>query len=215
MSNQESFQFEMDRLVSYDDESILDELRRVPRLLPPGPMTRDAFNKLGRMSEGTVHKRFGTWRAALEAAGLSERDARPGGGASTDDVIQDLKRIAAELGVPGLTMREIKAHGKSATDRSIPKHFRVLQKAFRAAELEVRSPQRRWTEDDYFENLMSVWTHYGRAPTTGEMNLAPSDITVGAYSRKFGTWAKAKQAFVDRVNADIIEGEQEPCDAPR
>lgn len=199
----------MDRLVSYDDESILNELRRVSELLPPGPMTRDKFNSLARMSEGTVRKRFGTWHNALVAAGLGHRESRPGGGASAEDVVAELKRVAKELETPGLTMHDIELYGKEATEKSIRRHFGVLQKALMAAGLEVRPHQRRWTDEDYFDNLLEVWMHYGRAPKQSEIDREPSQITAGAYRRKFGTWVKAKQAFVDRVNADTEEGQGE------
>lgn len=53
--------------------------------------------------------------------------------------------------------------------------------------------------------MLEVWTHYGRAPKYDEMNHPPSRITGHAYAVKFGRWVRAKQAFVDRVNADIAE----------
>jgi hypothetical protein len=67
----------------------------------------------------------------------------------------------------------------------------------------------RWTDDDYFENLLVVWTHHGRAPTYAEMNLAPSRISNGGYAAKFGSWGRAKRAFVDRVNSDMEEEARE------
>jgi hypothetical protein len=51
--------FEMDRLVSYDDDSILDEVKRVAALVPEGPITRDAFDAKSRVHSSTVIRRFG------------------------------------------------------------------------------------------------------------------------------------------------------------
>ena len=81
--------------------------------------------------------------------------------------------------------------------------FGTWKAALEAAGLQLSSLGRRWTDDDYFENLLTVWTHYQRAPKYGEMDKPPSQITSGAYEAKFGTWGRAKQAFVDRVNSDI------------
>jgi hypothetical protein len=50
--------------------------------------------------------------------------------------------------------------------------------------------------------MLTVWTHYGRAPKYAEMDKPLSQIASGAYESKFGTWGRAKQAFVDRVNSD-------------
>ncbi len=62
--------------------------------------------------------------------------------------------------------------------------------------------QRRHSEDDYFENLLAVWTHYGRQPKYREMDEPPSAITSGAYEAKWGSWGKSLLAFVERVNSD-------------
>jgi len=65
--------FVMDRLLSYDDSSLLDELRRVASLIPNQTITAAAYDALGRASSSTLRRRFGSWQAALEAAGLSAR----------------------------------------------------------------------------------------------------------------------------------------------
>jgi hypothetical protein len=65
-------------------------------------------------------------------------------------------------------------------------------------------------DEDYFENLLAVWTHHGRQPKYGEMNLAPSSIPIGAYEHKWGTGRKALLAFLERVNSDTQQEETEP-----
>ena len=67
----------------------------------------------------------------------------------------------------------------------------------------VQSPlAKRYTDEQCFENLLSLWTHYGRPPQHDEMNRAPSQVGSKAYIRRWGTWRKALQAFVQRVNND-------------
>ncbi len=214
MSDSEPLRFEMDRLVSYDDESILEEMRRVAALLPPGPITRQAFNDAAHMSEGTLRRRFGGWQAALDRAGLSERFSRPGADVSADDVIADLQRIAALLGRKRLTLDDVREHGHQATERSISLHFRFLWRALEAAALEWPRHAQRWTDMDYFDNLLEVWTRYGRAPTKAEIGAPPSRITAAAYARKFGSWARAKQAFVGQVNADMADSQVQAMPGP-
>jgi hypothetical protein len=122
----------MDRLLSYDDESILEEMRRVAALLPPGPITREAFNAVARMSEATVRKRFGGWQAALERASLSDRFSRPGAGVSAEEVLADLQRVATVVGRELLTKDDVRKHGRQASERAIAKHFGLLPKALAA-----------------------------------------------------------------------------------
>lgn len=85
-------------------ESILDELRRVAALLPPGPITREDFNAVARMSEATIRQRFGGWQAALERASLTDRFSKPGAGVSAEEVLADLRRVATVVGREQLMM---------------------------------------------------------------------------------------------------------------
>lgn len=192
MSDGEPLRFEMDRLVAYTDEDVLAELRRVASLLPPGPISREAFDAQARMSESTLRKRFGSWRAALDAAGLGDRYTHPGAAATPEQVIADLRWIAGHLGRTTLTVTDVVEHGRTATERSIRRTFGTFSKALGAAGLDVSPHQRRWTDDDYFDNLLEVWTRHGRAPKIGEMGQPPSKITGGAYARKFGSWVDRK-----------------------
>ncbi len=103
----DGLRFEMDRLVSYDNESLLAEIHRVTALLPDGPISRAAFDAESRVATSTLIRRFGGWRQALERAGFGDRyggkrvsakmrDQR-GRSATADDMIAELQRIAAKV----------------------------------------------------------------------------------------------------------------------
>ena len=103
-----ALRFEMATLVSYDDESLLAELRRVADLVPDTFLTRTAFDHCARVSSSTIIKRFGGWQNALNLAGLGGRySGRPvstkmreqrGRSATADDVIAELQRVAKVVG---------------------------------------------------------------------------------------------------------------------
>jgi HNH endonuclease/Homing endonuclease associated repeat len=76
-------------------------------------------------------------------------------------------------------------------------HYEAL---FEAAGLEATNLGRRYTDEECFENMLTVWTHFGRPPMHKEMSEAPSKVGGKAYIRRFGTWNKALAAFVERVN---------------
>ncbi|MDN5797208.1 MAG: HNH endonuclease [Intrasporangium sp.] len=209
----QTLRFQMDRLLSYDDGSLLDELRRVGLLLPDGPITRTAFDAESRVHSTTLLRRFGGWQQALERAGLG---CRYGGQpvsakmrdqrariASADDMIEELQRVAAIVGRSVITRAEFLQHAEIIGERAIINRFGSWKAALESAGLELSAMGRRWSDEDYFENLLDVWTHRGRAPSYAQMNEPPSRITNGAYAAKFGSWGKAKLAFVERVNNDI------------
>ena len=66
----------------------------------------------------------------------------------------------------------------------VPAQVRRRPGALEAAGLTLSNLGRRWTDDDYYENLLEVWTHYGRPPRYREMDLPPSRITSGGYEAK-------------------------------
>lgn len=218
MEQEQPLKFEMDQLVSYDDESLLKEMRRVAALIPEQAITQSRYERHGHASVSVIRRRFGGWKQALDQAGLSERY---GGKAvsekmldqraknlSAEDVSTELRRIAELLGTNSLRLRDVSMHSNLMSERVILNRFGTWKAALEAAGLEILPKGRRWTDDDYFENLLDVWTYHGRVPKHAEMDQPPSRITSGGYEGKFGTWGKAKLAFVNRVNADPVEMEE-------
>lgn len=212
--------FELDRLVSYDQDSILEEIRRVSVLLDAGVITRAAFDALSRVASSTCIRRFGGWQAALEAAGLGSRysgrkvsqkmRSQRAQELTRDDVVGELRRIAAKTGRTSITLEDVRKHSYLLGERVIRSRLGSWKEALQAAGLELSPLGRRWSEDDYYENLLMVWTHYGRAPKYAEMDRPPSKITSGGYEARFGTWGAAKQAFVERVNRDLAVEQDQP-----
>ena len=91
-------------------------------------------------------------------------------------------------------------------ERAVISRFGSWRAALEAAGLQLSNNARRWTDSDYFENILEVWTYHGRQPKYREMNQAHSRIANSGYAAKFGSWGRAVQAFVDRVNSDISVG---------
>jgi hypothetical protein len=68
----DELRFEMNQLLSYDDDSLIAEIRRVGDLHPDARLMRKVFDKLSRASSSTIVHRFGGWESALDRAGLAE-----------------------------------------------------------------------------------------------------------------------------------------------
>lgn len=207
--------FELDRLVAYDDQAVLDEMHRAIGLMSDPVITRAAFDRVARVSSSTCLRRFGGWRQALSAVGAASRYGGPvvtqkmadqhGRGLDDVEVTRELKRVADALGKTTLTRQELRQHSQVLGERIVINRFGSWQAALAAAGLSTVPLGRRWTDEDYFTNLLNVWTHHGRAPRYAELNQPPSRISNGSYAKKFGSWGAAKLAFLERVSSDLHE----------
>jgi Homing endonuclease associated repeat/HNH endonuclease len=77
------------------DEEILDDLRKVAKLLGKETVTCSEYGHSGKASSGTIVRRFGSWNNGLEKAGLKAKVKKS---ISDDDLFENLKRMWIELG---------------------------------------------------------------------------------------------------------------------
>jgi hypothetical protein len=216
--------FEIDFLDNYNDESLLSELRRVADLLGPGEsLTRRAFKENSRnVSHSTIGKRFGGWKEALERAGLgrlycghpvSQKMRSQVANArrlSKTDLIVELRRVHALVCTEWLTSDDFNAHSITS-EEAVRRRFGTFRKGLEEAGIPP-APFKPFqsTDEQCFENLAVVWTHYGRRPNYREMFRSPSKIQAKTYVRRWGTWRKTLKAFVEWANA--ADEPREPTD---
>ena len=204
--------FELERLVEYDNASIIAEMRRVAALVPaPLALTKKRFSEHSKVSSDTVIRRFNDWQEALHVAGLAGRycgravtgkmKTQVARGMTSEQLVAEMRRVAAELQSDTLTTQDFNSRSR-ASSKTVSLRLGSWNKALRAAGLRPVNMGRRHSEDDYFENLLTVWTHFGRQPKYREMDSPPSVIGSGGYEKRWGTWTKALLAFLDKVNSD-------------
>jgi 5-methylcytosine-specific restriction endonuclease McrA len=175
------------------------------------------FDRHSKASSDVIRVRFGRWKMALERAGLRNRySGTPDGkrslaqasrSYSDDQLLNEIRTVAAKIGSKTVSRKDFDLHA-TMTSFTVHKRFGSWLKGLELAGLGLSKKQKKHTDEDYFENLLTVWTHYGRQPHYGEMQREPSTITASAYERKWRTWRKALLAFIDRVNSDAAEVEQ-------
>jgi hypothetical protein len=195
--------FELDRLLSYDGEALLAELRRVAPLVSSPFLTKTAFDQHSKVHSSTVRERFGSWQQALVKAGLESRSAQSTDALKTinrrftdDQLLAELRLVSGKIDGKPLTQELFNEHARMNA-ATIRQRFGGWAKALKRAGLLVSHHGKRYSDEDYFENLLSVWTHFGRQPKYGEMNQPPSSIPTSAYEHKWGTWTKALLAFLN------------------
>ena len=217
--------FEIDFLPEYTDEALLDELRRVARKCrPTGRSQRTEDGRFApKVSEYTLRRRFGGWKETLEKAGLGHRyhgqpvskkmRTQPAKGLSNEDLIAEMKRVFSFLGKEWLSSDDFNAHSVTS-ETVIRRRFGTFRKGLEAAGIPPHSTGF-WqsTDAECFENLITVWTHFGRTPRYRELFNPPSTIQGKTYMLRRGTWRKALKAFVDWANAESEHVEAKESDS--
>lgn len=199
-------------------EEIITEIKRVDNLLNKEKIITKDFNNLSKITAKTAGKAFGGWENALIAAGLghkysgirvSEKMRQQSKKLTDEEVLNELKRIAEMLGQNFVTQESLNSHSEIISATTVVYRFGSYEEGIKRAGLE-NSPgyRRRYSNEEYFENLLNVWTKHGRQPFLREMSEEPSNISPGAYESRFGSWRKALEAFVERMNQGEKEDEQ-------
>lgn len=204
--------FELKTLTEYSDGAILEELRRVAALNPKGPLTQTVYRKLRpKVSLYTVRRRFGEWKEALDRAGLGHRycghplsekmRSQPAKKMNDDDLIAEMRRVQSLTRSDALTVAEFNHHSRSHAD-TLRRRFGTWKNALERAGIAQAALGRRYTDQECYENIVTLWTHYGRQPQYHELNESPSTVGPKAFVTRWGSWRKALKAFVDWANAD-------------
>lgn len=175
------------------DDELLADLRAVAEKLNKDHVTKDEYDRLGRLSSSTLQNRFGSWSRAHELAGLRKIRHYD---ATLEDCINDLKLVASQLGKSMITTRDYRQHGKFSIPL-IAARCGSFRDALLRAGLSV-SPfsHETITDEQLFENLERLWETLGRQPSKKDYCKPLSSYSYPPYIRRFGSYRKALEAFV-------------------
>ncbi len=120
---------------------------------------------------------------------------------STDDIIQDVKRVGSFFG--GVVTMANNAERGAYNLSTVERRFGSWSKAVKACGFEVGNVVD-YSDAALFENLLALWEFYGRQPRRSELASPPSKISQSPYNRRFTGWTAALNAFVEYANASDL-----------
>lgn len=160
-------------------------------------MTIQDYKKQGRYSPTTVRRRFGGWNNALELCGIQTNLI------DTDDLLNDIKRVAILLNKETISSSEYGEHG--IYSRALcRKRFPTWNDALRQAGLNPSKRRLDWllSDEDLLKEIERIWIQLGRQPTSSDIKAGISQYSLHAYTKHFGGWRGALQAFVKYINEE-------------
>lgn len=207
-------------------EEILLEIKRVDALVAKDKLSRADYDKHAKISSDGIKKRFGSdWQKILMDAGLghkyggikiSERMRNQKTKSITnEEILNELRKIAKKLEREYITREDVRDHSEILSSSLVEYRFGSWINGLKKAGLKTAPAyKRKYSESEYFENLLNVWTHHARQPLLREMDAYPSVISSSAYESHFKSWRKALEAFVAKMNQDDKESNFEGTSAP-
>jgi len=115
-----------------------------------------------------------------------------------EELLSDVKRVAEEIG-KSPTLDEYNERGKyhaTTLTRRFGSWFQILSKLnLNPTRSPISIPN-----EDLFQNLEEVWVSLGRQPRYEDIQKPLSKYSASTYEKRFGTWRKALEKFVEFVN---------------
>lgn len=128
---------------------------------------------------------------------------------SDEELLDDLKAVSNIINKDTVTMEEYNQYGKyhsTTLTRRFGSWFLCLQKA----QLQMSRSKIGISNEALFDNIEKVWIKLGKQPSYTQMEEY-GEFSIGTYTKRFGGWRKALEAFVDYVNSTEIKiDESEP-----
>ena len=198
------------------DDEIIRDIKRVSDQLGKDWISISEYKKNGKYSQTAIQGHFGTWKNALEKAGLRpERNKAELKIISDQTYFEDLLNVAKKTNKKTVSYEDYKKHGKFSAEHIIHR-FKKWNIALIKAGLEGTGFSKdKITEQQCFDEIERIWILLGRQPTSTD--LKKSNIckySLDTFTRRFGSWRKALEAFVNYANnTDEIDQDNTP-DAP-
>lgn len=120
---------------------------------------------------------------------------------STEELITNLRNVAKQLGQDKVTIAQYSEHG-IVDPTTIIRRFGSWQRAVARADLQAGKASNHVKDHDLFDNLRNMWIQLGRQPNAKEVKRPFSKYACNTYIRRFGSWYKALQEFIDAMEND-------------
>ncbi|HIZ72769.1 MAG TPA: HNH endonuclease [Candidatus Gallimonas intestinavium] len=188
------------------NQELLDDVTRVAQMLNTRVLYQSQYKKYGKYSPSTIGRRFGSWTKALDNVGLlSVRGGKLKNinniNVTDEQLLDDLQATAKALNVISITTTQYKKYGKHGA-YIIIERFGTWEKALLKAGLEPTGFRASVSIEELLEDLEKTWIKLGRQPTTSDIKKGESRFSLNSYTRKFGSWRKALEFFVNYINSD-------------
>jgi hypothetical protein len=171
----------------YSRDDLIEALRQLAERLGRTPTRKDPGERSDVPDYKTYVRYFGSWRKALEAAGIP---LNPRGiGYSREQLLGHLRDLAETLGRTP-TVGDVNA-ADGPCDKTYRNRFGKWSTALTEAGLEVGPQRRRYGCDELLDILRAFAEDLGHVPSKAELKKRDDLPSPTAYWNRFGGWNAA------------------------
>jgi hypothetical protein len=129
-----------------------------------------------------------------------------------EQVVEELRRVAAKLGNRRFSRREFDEHAESCKGSTVLKNFDTWNQALDATGLDLathRTPRTQISDSQLLEELGRIWRSLGHRPSKGEWDSVETKYSYTTYKQRFGGWLNACVAFLEGTTGTATAGGSE------
>ncbi|MBR4488786.1 MAG: HNH endonuclease [Bacteroidales bacterium] len=193
------------------DEELLGDIRRIAEIVGTGRLSRSEYKKHGKYGTTTIERRFGGWNAAIEKIGLHTcvvGNQKHESLKNDESFFCDLRYIATLLAKDSITTGEYEQYGRFDRSVMFKKYGSwniILQKAGLKPTPYRLGKGKEISDEELFQDIERVWIKLGRQPTISDVKNGEFKFSQNTFTRRFGGWRGALEAFIKYVNSDDNE----------
>lgn len=118
------------------------------------------------------------------------------------ELVADLQKVASEIGQSTITAAMYAERGKHGKNTML-RRFGSWNEALSAAGLGLNN-RLNIPDEELFENLANIWQTLGRQPVGKDVEKSSnlSKFALGTYEKRFGSWNKALEWFIEYINGN-------------
>jgi hypothetical protein len=178
------------------DDRLIAALQRLAEAMDRVPRFED-MAAAGDFSPHTYTRRWGSWLAAKDAAGLCA-ETRTSRRVERDELVRAMRELAAEVG-GAPTQTEMNERGEFSK-RPYYREWDSWGEALAAAGVERNSERVHGIDDEQLQEALRELSRAVGRPPTAEMMNDRGQFSVYPYLRRWGTWNDALRAAGFGIN---------------
>ena len=185
-------------------DELLEDLCIVAKKLNKSYLSRSEYEKNGKYSATPYINNFGSWLVACKEAGLrTTRNKEDFVHISDEDLLEDMVQVSKLLKKKSISTKDYSDYGKYKV-QTILSRFLKWSEALKKANLE-QTNFKIIGDKDLFVDIERMWIQKGKQPTSTDVKNGLSEYSLNTYSRRFGGWRNALEAFLEYANLDSSE----------